>query len=316
VKTTFVDAVAFAERGADGRLSTRLSDLAGNDIATLRVHRVDAENDSLEFAVEGASTRYAARRKGLRPTMDWSNVQAYTLWNDRGALDGAQLEWQDTLIRPAGAKTRGGESGPLQTDTEWGDGLSASAIRKIGTHVSYATGRTATGVVYISAFKRDGLEIGFSQWWPAEKAFAWSFPGLTEGFVDASRLDPATGWPFTPDMAWLNTQNLAFYEFHTQLKLRGAVSEHRGGWLEQIGSFISPTLLANEPGCDNLHWLDQSIYRPCCDSHDRCYSKQEPACSASSWWMWWSSWQCTRCNIAAVACFATAPGRTILERYP
>jgi hypothetical protein len=315
VVTTFADVTATAERGPDGGLSTELRDLAGNEVATFRVHRIDADNDSLEFRLPGGLTRHAGRRKGLRPSLDWSNEQAYSLWRDRASLGGGALEWQDTLIRPAGARRRNSGGDALQTDTEWAGGFSASVVRKIGTHTSYITKRPTTGVVFISAFKRDGAEIGFSQWWPEEQTLAWSFPGLTEGFVDASRLQPTGGWTFTPDMAWLNTQNFAFQQFHTAAAFRGALSRPNG-WLEKIGAFISPTLLANEPGCDYLHWLDQSIFRPCCDSHDRCYQKQEPACGWSSWWMWWSSWQCDLCNMAAVFCFTTAPGSHVLHRFP
>jgi hypothetical protein len=316
VRTRFADAVAVAERGADGRLSTRVTDLVGNEVATLRVHRVDAHNDSLEFTTPDGIARHALRRQGLRTSLDWSNLQAYSLWKDRAGLDRSSLEWQDTLIRPTGAGRRDIGTEALQTDTEWTGGFSATVTRKTGTHTSYVTKRQTTGVVYISAFRRDGVEIGFSQWWPQEQAFAWSFPGLTEGYVDASRLQKNGGWTFAPDMAWLNTQNLAFQQFHALVNLRGAVSERRDGWLEKIGAFIAPTLLANEPGCDYLHWLDQSIFRPCCDSHDLCYGKEEPACGWSSWWMWWSSWQCTQCNLWAVFCFTTAPGSHVLHRFP
>jgi hypothetical protein len=316
VTTKFADAIAVGERGPDGRLFTRLTDLAGNDIASFRVTRVDADNDALEFSIPAGVTRRSARRSGLRPSLDWSNQQAYSMWADRAALAGSALEWQDTLMRPAGARRRHVGDEVLQTDTEWTGGFSASAIRKIGSHVSYVTKRQTTGVVFISALKRDGLEIGFSQWWPDEQAFAWSFPGLTEGYVDASRLEQSGGWPFAPDMAWMNTQNLAFQQFHSLLKLQGAISEDRGGWLQRLGSFVVPSLSANDVGCDYLHWLDQSVYRPCCDSHDRCYEKREPACGASSWWMFWSSWECTRCNIRAVFCFATRNGSHVLHRTP
>ena len=44
VTTRFADAVAVANRTPDGQLSTRLTDLAGNDMVTLLVHHVDAEN--------------------------------------------------------------------------------------------------------------------------------------------------------------------------------------------------------------------------------------------------------------------------------
>jgi len=97
VTTRFANAVALANRTPDGQLSTRLTDLAGNDMVTLRVHHVDAENDSLEFALAdepGAPARHAARRPGLRPTLDWSNEQAYSLWQDRNAVDRSAFEWQ------------------------------------------------------------------------------------------------------------------------------------------------------------------------------------------------------------------------------
>jgi hypothetical protein len=170
--------------------------------------------------------------------------------------------------------------------------------------------------VLISTFRKDGVEVGSSQWWPQEQAFAWAFPGLTEGYVDTSRLGQNGGWPMTPDMGWMNTQNLAFYQFHTLVKERGAVSAQNAGWLEKIGAAIVPILHAGETGCDYLHWLDQSIFRPCCDSHDICYAKQEPACGWISWWVWWSSWQCTQCNIYAVACFMTGGASHVFVRYP
>lgn len=60
----------------------------------------------------------------------------------------------------------------------------------------------------------------------------------------------------------------------------------------------------NEPGCDNLHWLDGSIFRTCCDQHDRCYETN--GCNAGSWWWPFSgSWSCQRCNVGVVYCFCT-----------
>ena len=248
-------------------------------------------------------------------TLDWGTHQAYSFWKDGSAFRDASLEWQDTLLRPRGARRRDTAGASLQTDTEWAGGFSATVTRKVGRHVSNQSGRQVTGLVFISAFQQDGVEVGASQWWPEEQTFAWSFPGLTEGYVDASRLQQEGGWTFVPDMAWLNTQNLAFQEFHTLLKTRGAVSERRAGWLEQLGSLLAPALIANEPGCDGLHWLDSSIFRPCCDSHDQCYAKADPACGSSSWWRWWSSWQCDTCNIYVAYCFASGGGH-VFQRYP
>lgn len=321
VTTRFVDAVAIADRTLDGKLSTRLTDLAGNDMVALRVHSVDAGSDSLEFTLADRPdrpARHAARRQGLRPTLDWTSEQAYSLWKDRDSLDGSSLEWQDTLMRPAGAQKRTMSGTLLQTDTEWRGGFSATVIRKVGTHVSYVTGRRTTGIVFISSFRKDGVEVGSSQWWPDEQTLAWSFPGLTaDSYVTADHLKKNGGWKFTPDMAWLNTQNLAFYRFGTLLKTKGTVSKNLAapGWLDRLGQLIAPTVQANDPGCDGLHWMDGAILRWCCDVHDACYFREDPNCTQSSWWTWWSSWRCDACNFDALYCFASGGGH-VFQRYP
>jgi hypothetical protein len=76
-----------------------------------------------------------------------------------------------------------------------------------------------------------------------------------------------------------------------------------GIWLRPW-QFMGAAAAANEPGCDNLHWLDGSIFRACCDQHDRCYETN--GCDAGSWWWPFSgSWSCQRCNVAVVYCFCT-----------
>ena len=130
------------------------------------------------------------------------------------------------------------------------------------------------GVVFISSFKKDGLEVGFSQWWPEEQAFAWSFPGLTEGYIDAARLQPSGGWSFTPDMAWLNTQNLALHEFHTAVRTRGTGVAEAGRLVAQDRR-LRRADVARERSRDATISIGsiRSIFRPCCDGHDRCYEK-------------------------------------------
>lgn len=312
--TTFQDAIAQAERAIDGQLTTRVTDPAGNELATFRVHRVDAGHDSLEFSMPDRLTRHFARRETVRPTLDWANEQAYSLWRDRDALESAGLEWQDALVRPVGATARDIHRDILRTDTEWTGGFSASVTRKIGTHTSFSTGRKATGLVYVSAFRTHGTEVGSSQWWPQEQTFAWLFPGLTEGYVDASRLSESGGWPFAPDMGWMNTQNLAFFQFHSLVNAGGTVSERRGSWRDLLGDMLAITVHANEEGCDGLHWLDGSIFRPCCDSHDLCYAKN--GCTWNTWWQWWSSWRCDSCNAFAVFCFGTGGASHVFTREP
>jgi hypothetical protein len=294
---------------------SRVTDLGGNTITTLRVRHLDADNDALEFTVGDKPARRVLRSAGLRPTLDWSNQQAYSLWSDRNNLDGPGLEWQETMLRPIGAAKRASEPQPVQSETEWQGGLSATVAYKTGTHLSYLTNQNVTGVVFISSFKKDGQEIGSSKWWPAERTYAWSFPALTEGYVNDARLKMVGGWTLIPDMAWMNTQNLAFYQFHMRVKTRGSVSERHPGLLERVGLFFSPQLQANDDGCDYLHWLDGSIYRPCCDQHDSCYQQPSNRCTQSSWWLWFSSWSCDQCNMMAIICFTTG-GTHIYQRYP
>ena len=62
--------------------------------------------------------------------------------------------------------------------------------------------------------------------------------------------------------------------------------------------------MLNDDGCDRLHWLDGSIFRVCCDDHDRCYEKS--GCSERSWfWPFASSWSCQKCNVQVAFCFCT-----------
>jgi hypothetical protein len=317
VKTTFRNAVIEAERAADGQLSARVLDLAGNELGSLRVHPIDADNDMLEFASVGGAPLRAAKRANLRPTLDWTSAQAYSLWNDRTALQTAGgLEWQDSLMRPKGAAPRDVKTEILRIDTEFQNGFSASVTRKTATHVSYLTNRQTTGVVFQGVLRQDEAEVGFSQWWPAEQAFAWSFPGLTAGgYVTAERLQSYGGWTFTPDMAWLNVQNLGLQQFGAILKANGKVAR-RQNWFDRLARLISPTVQANEPGCDTQHWLDGSILRWCCDVHDFCY--QSYSCTASSWWVWnwWNSWQCDLCNIDVVYCFYSGGAGHVIYRLP
>ena len=77
-----------------------------------------------------------------------------------------------------------------------------------------------------------------------------------------------------------------------------------GGCADGRSALAVRTTVVNEPGCDNLHWLDGSIFRACCDQHDRCYETN--GCSASSWWWPFAgSWSCERCNVQVAYCFCT-----------
>jgi hypothetical protein len=242
-------------------------------------------------------------------TLDWSNQQAYAMWKDRAADPAVALEWQGDVIRARGSRPIDFHVGTLDVRTEWLDGFAARATRSAGRRPHPKTGAATRGSSLESRLTRDNLEIGRSRWYPEEQVYVWSVPGLTTGYMDAERMKDMGGWTFTPDLAWANVQTYALHYFHTLVATQGFVSDARPPsrpWLARFVEAVAPTVYANDAGCDGLHWLDMTIFRPCCDAHDRCYEKY--GCSWKSWWQWWSSWGCTGCNIGVTIC--------IMSRYP
>jgi hypothetical protein len=212
-------------------------------------------------------------------------------------------------MRKRGAPDRPADEEALEVRTEWAGGLSATAARH-PRRQQPVIGANAPGPALSGRLLKDDVEVGRLEWDAGRKAVAWSFPGLTEGYVDAERLAPVGGWPFRPDLAWTNVQSYAFHHFHTLMVVEGQVAQKETGWFDRLLEWAAPTVVANEPGCDGLHWLDGSIFRPCCDDHDRCYEKY--GCSSRSWWTVDARWACRMCNVKAVFCFLT----TSLDKDP
>ena len=129
--------------------------------------------------------------------------------------------------------------------------------------------------------------------------------GLTNGlvYIAPEHLKGAYGgWGFTPDSTWVNLQTIALHHFKTLVARDGFVAKGcEKPQPSRLAQLFFPTVYANEPGCDGLHWIDGTILRACCDDHDRCYSQN--GCTANSWWRWWSNWTCDFCNMEVVACF-------------
>jgi hypothetical protein len=164
---------------------------------------------------------------------------------------------------------------------------------------------------------RDGVQIGSANWFVRERLLIWDIPGVTAGSLTAEQLKAFGGWPFTPDAEWLNLQTIAFYHFKTEIDRRGFAAGRApdAAWPSRVRNLFVTPVLANEAGCDGLHWLDGTVLRFCCDVHDLCYQKY--GCSSSSWWRVWSSWSCTACNGGAVWCFAGGgAGRGPFHPYP
>jgi hypothetical protein len=241
-------------------------------------------------------------RTEVRPTLDWANLQAYALWKDRPAAPD-EVEWKGRFIRSHGAKATAVDDLPLETETEFDNGLKVVTSRP--SRDVQITPQARRRPTFVSRVLSNGADVGTIRWYAKEKVLAWDYPGLTKGVVDVNRLKVAGGWTFTPTLAWANVQGLAFYEFHSKMKTRGAVAQARPSLPQRLLNYVAPTVEANDPGCDLMHWLDNTVFRPCCDSHDRCYERNY-GCTARSWyWISWSGnqWTCSVCNTLATICF-------------
>jgi hypothetical protein len=294
VRTRFANATAIADRSVDGDVRVQLHDTVGNDVAKLTVHRQSHDRTDLEFD-DGAGVIETAAAQGIVPTLNWANRQAYALWNDR-ALPGDAIEWRGRLARAATGRRQIGELREVRTEFAGGivattSGDAPAAARNSGPQPSFVTSITV-----------EEVEVGKMAWYAREQLLAWNFPGLTTGSVDTVKLQPLGGWHFTPTMAWANVQALAVYDLHTRLKFEGKVAQRQGSpWLERLAGFIAPTLHAQN-GCDGLHYFDDTVFRPCCDVHDRCYATY--GCTGSSWWWpFGARWECTGCNLTVLWCF-------------
>src|SRR5262249_26862099 len=170
--------------------------------------------------------------------------------------------------------------------TEWPNGLIATLTRQSYPRRQLGPDRFAQGPALVSDLTQNGVPAGKGVWFIDEQVYAYSFPGdLGGAYIAPEHLKQRYGgWGFTPDTTWVNLQTLALYRFKTELKLKGFLARNcEAPAPNRLAQFFLPTVRANEPGCDGLHWIDGTILRACCDDHDRCYSRSDPNCTASSW---------------------------------
>jgi hypothetical protein len=302
----FADGTAIAERGLDGNIRTRSTDANGNDVGKLIVDQVSAREAEMLYEANGSQVFYAPIRSDIRPTLDWAALQAQALRRDGNP---ASVEWQGRFARARGARSGAIEDTAIEVVTEFNREITARttlAAPKPGENKRSST---------LTRLYDAGVEVGEVAWVPSQKLLMWSFKGLTKGVVSEETLQKSSsgGWTFQPSMAWANVQALAFYTFHGQLARNGmaraATTGESRGWVQRLTQAVLPVLDANAPGCDGLHWLDNTVFRPCCDSHDLCYVKA--GCNQYSWfWPPSMSWSCTACNTVAAYCFYTTVGIT------
>lgn len=313
VTTEFLDGnVAVAERDLDGDITTNLRTADGRDINRVRVNRKGgAAEDAVQYIRPGADAIQAAIDAGSSDpsTLDWLNRQSHHFYEDN-VTSPSNLRWKNGAIRKSGADGDDDQTTEAQTvktiETQWANGLSAKTRRVHLKAGDQFDGKPVSGDVLITNVSLNGESVGVANYFVNDRIYAWKMPGVSEGLIANSHLVPRYGgWLFKPDMIWMNLQALGFYEWgRKRTPGRASACAVKPTALQRLAGFFAPVVHAapDEPGCDDLHWLDGSMYRYCCDVHDFCYAKN--GCSSTSWWEFWSSWKCDRCNAEAVWCFA------------
>lgn len=320
VTTEFSDGnIAIAERGLDDDLTTDLRTSFGLDINRVRINRKGGgADDAVQYIRPGAEAIQAdmtgAETGGAPPTLDWLNRQSHHFYED-SVTSAANLRWQHGSIRRNGAGADDDAATEAQTvkaiETEWANGLSARTRRVRLKAGDQFDGKPVTGDVLVTTVSRNGARVGVANYFVNERIYAWKMPGVAEGLISTAHLTPRYGgWLFTPDMTWMNLQALGFYEWGRARPAgatRASACAAKPTLLQRLANAVSPVVHAagvkDDAGCDNLHWLDGSTFRNCCDVHDLCYEKY--GCTSSTWWRVWTSWNCDRCNGEAVWCFST-----------
>jgi len=298
----FGDTIVVADRRGDGRLHAKVADTSGNErgdftaSSTLLQYRSPTGDDV------DAQNLQAQNDSGERPTLHWAAAQAYGL-----ARDGtANLVWDGGVMRPRRAAKHDVDKEADEVETVWANGLVARLAKHDFPPHEIAPGRVVQGRAWVTTLTASGVPAGHSIWFERDQVFAYSLPGLTEGVVwigPEHVKQQYGGWPFKPDVAWLNLQTIASHHFRTLVAKQGFVAKNCDAPKpNRLAQFFFPTLSANEPGCDGLHYFDGTLVRQCCDDHDRCYAKN--GCTVQSWWLFWRSWSCDFCNLAVVSCFA------------
>ncbi|MEO8033667.1 MAG: hypothetical protein ABI837_04495 [Acidobacteriota bacterium] len=219
-------------------------------------------------------------------TTDILNARAYTAWK-LGSRRANGLDEESSLpidVDDVEAEARM----PLSVRTETADLVAVSMI------VAPIAGRSGLPSFRASLWNKSGELLGSMAWHSAERRLAFQMHDGTAAVISEQAM--GRKWPFEPDLAWANIQLLSFERSAQTIE---ASRQRAGSPLTDKHLRAAPNDTA---GCDGLHWLDGSVFRPCCDIHDACYAAFQPACDATSWWFD-GSWHCIQCNIAVIECF-------------
>ena len=309
MKTTFHDGhVATSERGFSGTVTTTVHDSAGNERSKMKVLPVDVGHATVSFQPtdDAHPVQMMSDPSVARPTLDWSAKQAYRLTKD-GTKN---LVWDKGQMRARAAPAVDPESEVKEAETVWQDGLVAKVTRNVRPRRELAPGLVLGGRTLETELTQHGVFTGSSIWFEQDQAYVFYVAGLmdkAQAITAKVMHDNFGGWTFTPDTTWMNLQLIATHHFKTQVAKNGFVARNESGGCRavappsRVAQFFFPTVLANEAGCDRMHYLDGGIFRSCCDNHDRCFAKA--GCTEKSWWQVWSSWTCDVCNAEVLWCF-------------
>ena len=120
--------MAIADRGLDGNIRTRSTDLAGNEAGKLSVDQVGARDAEMLYESNGGQLFYAPVRPDVRPTLDWAALQVHALRRDGHP---STVQWQGRFARARGARPGNLEDGAVEVVTEFDQDVTAKTVRVV-----------------------------------------------------------------------------------------------------------------------------------------------------------------------------------------
>ena len=206
-------------------------------------------------------------------------------------------------MRKTGGVRRDLERETAEVQTEWSNGLSAKTVRRSVRPSDLIPGRALGGRVLVTRLAARRREAGVISWFPDSRVLVWNLPGSPEGFIASEHLKDYGNWPLHAGHGVVGTFR-SRPSISSKRKSTGTASSPGAepGWSGRVMQFFSPTLSANEPGCDGLHCssTERSSASVATRSRSR-YAKL--GCSYRSWWRILDSWRCDFCNAWVVECF-------------
>lgn len=287
VVTEFEDgAIATAVRAADGSITATYAE-RGKETARLRI----SGRGDVVIHLQSARGDSVPRRGSLEslPALDWVNVH---LHNSQDLLRKSRAGFGRDVVSLPKELTGVAATENVATAEE------TNAIRSVTTYfhdyvahsrmVSIDDPGKATFTTVLTSAVADRQEVSL-RWSAHHRILQWKVRGKQMATITSRDLPEKAGWQ--PNLAWANVQTYAL-----------AASASTSAQARVLDAHSDAVTVLNEEGCDGLHWLDGTIYRPCCDQHDKCFEKN--GCTWKSWWFD-GSWSCVKCNIAVIRCFIT-----------